>query len=44
MELANQILYLTVALITLGMLFPAYVSLKKSHQINSTNYFWIGAH
>lgn len=40
MELTNQILYLTVALITLGMLFPAYVSLNKSHQINSTNYFW----
>lgn len=40
MYLTNEILYLSAALITLGIIFPAYVNLKNSnHHINSS-VFW----
>lgn len=40
MELANQVFYLTIALITLGLIFPAYINLNASNGINDDTHYW----
>lgn len=40
MNLTNEILYLSVALITLGMIFPAYLNLKNSNHLFNSSVFW----
>ena len=41
MELANQIFYLTIALLTLGLIFPAYVNLDSSNGVNNDTHYWL---
>lgn len=40
MELANQIFYSTIAFISLGLVFPAYINLDTSKRINSDTHYW----
>lgn len=43
MELANQIFYLTIALITFGLIFPAYANLNSSDGSNNDTHYWFYA-
>jgi len=41
--LSNEFLYLSVALITLGLVFPAYINLDKSKRLINPSIFWFWA-
>ena len=43
MELTYEIFYLTIALISLGFIFPAYLSAKHSKDVNNSEYVWLVA-